>query len=173
MTKVVTAIVTIDFVWLLLCYANGSAWRFKVALNFFLWTWRLLQFYRTIADPFNIFGICLTHLLTAKSKAVPLHAMQALGGGRYSSYSFPFSAVDRGKWSASLPVRALPPGKGPPVPIVQEAGWASEPVWTQRKNPLPLPGTEPWSPVVQPVAKHCSDRGTRLSLLSAFVVKTS
>jgi hypothetical protein len=24
------------------------------------------------------------------------------------------------------------PGKGPPVPIVQEAGWASEPVWTQR-----------------------------------------
>jgi hypothetical protein len=27
---------------------------------------------------------------------------------------------------------ALPPGKGPPVPIVQEAGWAPEPVWTQR-----------------------------------------
>jgi hypothetical protein len=25
----------------------------------------------------------------------------------------------------------LPPGKGPPVPIVQEAGRASEPVWTQ------------------------------------------
>jgi hypothetical protein len=28
--------------------------------------------------------------------------------------------------------RALPPGKGPPVPIVQEAGWETEPVWTQR-----------------------------------------
>jgi hypothetical protein len=27
---------------------------------------------------------------------------------------------------------ALNPGKGPPVPIVQAAGWASEPVWTQR-----------------------------------------
>jgi hypothetical protein len=27
---------------------------------------------------------------------------------------------------------ALCLGKGPPVPIVQEAGWASEPVWTQR-----------------------------------------
>jgi hypothetical protein len=26
----------------------------------------------------------------------------------------------------------LPLGKGPPVPIVQEAGWAPEPVWTQR-----------------------------------------
>jgi hypothetical protein len=24
------------------------------------------------------------------------------------------------------------PAKGPPVPIVQEAGWAPEPVWTQR-----------------------------------------
>jgi hypothetical protein len=23
-------------------------------------------------------------------------------------------------------------GKGPPVPIVQEVGWAPEPVWTQR-----------------------------------------
>jgi len=27
-----------------------------------------------------------------------------------------------GEWSASRPGRALPPGKGPPVPIVQEAG---------------------------------------------------
>jgi hypothetical protein len=27
---------------------------------------------------------------------------------------------------------ALPPGKGSPVPIGQEAGWAPEPVWTQR-----------------------------------------
>jgi len=30
------------------------------------------------------------------------------------------------------PATLLPPGKGPPVPIVQEAGWAPEPVWTQR-----------------------------------------
>jgi hypothetical protein len=36
-----------------------------------------------------------------------------------------------GEWSASRPGRALPPGKGPPVPIVQKAGWAPEPVWTQ------------------------------------------
>jgi hypothetical protein len=28
--------------------------------------------------------------------------------------------------------RALPPGKGPPVIIAEEAGWAPEPVWTQR-----------------------------------------
>jgi hypothetical protein len=59
--------------------------------------------------------------------------MQALEGERrYSSYSFTISALDGGEWSASRPGRALPPGKEPPVPIVQEAGWAPEPVWTQR-----------------------------------------
>jgi hypothetical protein len=30
------------------------------------------------------------------------------------------------------PAALLPPGKGPPVPIVQEAGWAPEPVWARR-----------------------------------------
>jgi hypothetical protein len=30
------------------------------------------------------------------------------------------------------PAALFPPGEGPPVPIVQEAEWASEPVWTQR-----------------------------------------
>jgi hypothetical protein len=50
----------------------------------------------------------------------------------YSSYSFTTSSLDGGEWSASRPSRALPPGKGPLVPIGQEAGWASEPVWIQR-----------------------------------------
>jgi hypothetical protein len=54
-----------------------------------------------------------------------------LGERRYSSYSFTTSALDGGEWSASRPDRALPPRKGPPVPIVQEAGWAPEPVWTR------------------------------------------
>jgi hypothetical protein len=67
-----------------------------------------------------------------KGKAVPLHAMEALGGRRYSSYSFTTSALDWGEWSASRPGRALPPGKEPPVPIGEEAGWAPEPIWTQR-----------------------------------------
>jgi hypothetical protein len=30
------------------------------------------------------------------------------------------------------PAELLPQGKGPPEPIGQEAGWAPEPVWTQR-----------------------------------------
>jgi hypothetical protein len=56
----------------------------------------------------------------------------AWGERRYSSYSYLTSALDGGEWSASRPGRALPPGKGPAVPIGQEAGWAPEPVWTQR-----------------------------------------
>jgi hypothetical protein len=55
-----------------------------------------------------------------------------LGGEEYRSYSYSTSALDGGEWSASRLGRALPPEKGPPVPIVQEAGWAPEPVWTKR-----------------------------------------
>jgi hypothetical protein len=55
-----------------------------------------------------------------------------LGERRYSSYSFSTSALDGGEWSASRPGRALAQGEGTLVPILQEAGWAPEPVWTQR-----------------------------------------
>jgi hypothetical protein len=51
---------------------------------------------------------------------------------RYNSYSFTTSALGGGQWSVSRPGRALTPGKGPPVTIVQEAGWVPEPVWKQR-----------------------------------------
>jgi hypothetical protein len=68
---------------------------------------------------------------TGKSKAVPLHAMVAHGGDR-SRPPTHSSALDGSEWSASRPGRALHPGKRYPIPIVQESGWASEPVWTQR-----------------------------------------
>jgi hypothetical protein len=48
----------------------------------------------------------------------------------------------------------LPPGKVPPVPIGHEAGWAPEPVWTQRieeKILCPRRGSNPDRQVVQPV----------------------
>jgi hypothetical protein len=46
------------------------------------------------------------------------------------------------------PAALLPPGKGHPVPIVQEAGWAPEPVWTQRieEKSFAPPGIEPRLP---------------------------
>jgi hypothetical protein len=61
-----------------------------------------------------------------------------LGERSYSSYSFSTSALDGGEWSALRPGRALSPGKRPPVPIVQEAGWAPEPVWTERIEEIPF-----------------------------------
>jgi hypothetical protein len=68
----------------------------------------------------------------AKSKAVPLHDIKARGGEDIYLLLIHDLGIRRGEWSASRPGRALPPGKGPPVPIVPEAGWAPEPVWTQR-----------------------------------------
>jgi hypothetical protein len=55
------------------------------------------------------------------------------------------------------PAALLPPRKGPPVPIGQEAGWAPEPVWTQRleeKSFAPAEDRNPIAPVVQPVVRH-------------------
>jgi hypothetical protein len=52
------------------------------------------------------------------------------------------------------------PGKGPPVPIVQEAGWAPEPVWKQRLEEKLFRfcrGSNLDRPVVQPVARHYTD----------------
>jgi hypothetical protein len=54
--------------------------------------------------------------------------MEAQEGEEYSSYLFMTSTLDGGEWSASRHGRTLPLGKGPPVPIGQEAGWASQPV---------------------------------------------
>ena len=43
--------------------------------------------------------------------------------------------LDGGGWSAPRPDR-FTPGKDP-VPIVQEAGWAPQPVWTDAENLAP------------------------------------
>jgi hypothetical protein len=89
--------------------------------------WTSLSLYISVSNSF---------LQTAVSHWLKLShytPRRSLGGEDvYSSYSFMTSALDGGEWSASRPSHALPPGKGPPVPIVQEAGWTSEPVWTQR-----------------------------------------
>jgi hypothetical protein len=89
--------------------------------------------------------------------------MEALGGERrYSSYSFSTSALDGGEWSASRPGRAFTPGQGPQVPIVQEAGCAPEPVWTQRIEEKSFAPAGDRSPVVQPVVRLYTDWATRL-----------
>jgi hypothetical protein len=81
--------------------------------------------------------------------------MEAHGGERrYSSYSYLTSALDGGEWSASCPGRALPPGKGPPVPIEQEAGWAPEPVWMQGLEEKFSAPAGDRTLIVQPVVRH-------------------
>jgi hypothetical protein len=49
-------------------------------------------------------------ILSYRSKAIPLHAMQALRG-REVIYSFLISALDRGEWSVLCLGRTLPPRK--------------------------------------------------------------
>jgi hypothetical protein len=80
----------------------------------------------------------------------------AWGERRCSSYSFSTSALDGVSGQRHAPAALLPPGKGPPVPVVQEAGWASEPVWTQRIEEKSLAPAGDRSPVVQPVVRHCT-----------------
>jgi hypothetical protein len=79
------------------------------------------------SDPHRKHCAC-THVSNTEKSSPSTRHGGAWGERRYSSYSFTTSALDRGEWSASRPGRSLPPVKGPPVPIVQEAGWAPEPV---------------------------------------------
>jgi hypothetical protein len=67
-------------------------------------------------------------------KVILLHSMEAHGGRRCCSYSFLTSALDGGEWSASCHSCALPLGKGTPVLIAQEAGWAPESVCPCRES---------------------------------------
>jgi hypothetical protein len=93
---------------------------------------------------------------------VPLRSIEAhFGDMRYSSYSLLSSALEGAEWSASRPGRALPPGKEPPVPIVQEAGWAPEPVWTQRLEGKSSASVGDRTPAVQPVVRHYTDWAIR------------
>jgi hypothetical protein len=44
---------------------------------------------------------------------------------------------------------ALCPGESNPVPIVQEAGWVSEPVWTQRVEEKFFAPAGDWTPIAR------------------------
>jgi hypothetical protein len=99
--------------------------------------------------------------LPYKGKAVPLRSIEAhLGDRRYSSYSFLSSTIEGGEWSASRPGRALPPGKEPPVPTVQEAGWAPEPVWMQRLEEKSSASVGDRTPAFRSVVRHYTDWAT-------------
>jgi hypothetical protein len=73
--------------------------------------------------------------------------------------------------SASRPGRALAPGKGPPVPNVLEAGWAPEPVWTERLQEKPFAPAGDRTSIVQSVARHYTDWATPASLQCHMTIK--
>jgi hypothetical protein len=102
-------------------------------------------------------------------RAVPQNAMEALGGREGTAPLILDLGIRWGEWSTSHPGRALAPGKGPPVPIVQEAGWTSEPVCSLRleeKSFFLCRGSNLDRPVVQSVARQYTDWATRLTLSS-------
>jgi hypothetical protein len=70
------------------------------------------------------------------------------------------SALDGGEWSASCPSRTLPPGKGHLVPIAQEAGWAPEPVWTQRLEEKSFASAGNRTPIARSIVRHYTDWAT-------------
>jgi hypothetical protein len=82
--------------------------------------------------------------IKSKSKAVPLHAMEALWGERrYSSYSFTTSALDGVSGQHHAPAALYPR-----YPFYRRLGGPQSRSGHRgyRKNPLPRPGIEPRSP---------------------------
>jgi hypothetical protein len=55
------------------------------------------------------------------------------------------------------PAALYPRVKDPPVPTVQEAGWAPEPVWTHRIEKKSSASVGDRTPVVQSVVTHYTD----------------
>ena len=74
------------------------------------------------------------------------------GKQSYSSTLSLTSTLDGDGWSTPRPGRFTP--RKDPVPIVLEAGWVPELVWTGAENLAPL-GFDPRS--VQPVASRYTD----------------
>jgi hypothetical protein len=111
----------------------------------------------------------------SKAKKVKLSRYtpwRRLGERRYSLYSSLTSALDRSEWSASRPGRALPPGKGPTVPIGQGAGWAPEPVWTQRLEEKSSASVGDRTPVVQSVVSHYTNWATPAACTMSLIENT-
>jgi hypothetical protein len=108
-----------------------------------------------IKSKFGISNVTIIHTVKVK---LPHHRHAGdKGERRYSSYSFLTSALDGSEWSASQPGCSLPPGKGPLVPTVQEAGWASEVVWTERLEEKFFASARNPTPVTQSIARHYTD----------------
>jgi hypothetical protein len=84
------------------------------------------------------------------------HHAGAKGEMRYSSYSFLTTTLDGMSGQRHVPA-ALYPRKRTPVPIEQEAEWASELVCTQRLEEKFFAPAWERIPVVQSIVRHYID----------------
>jgi hypothetical protein len=113
-----------------------------------------------------------TQPLTEMSKVYPCTGTEALYRpyGPWGSTGIALLFLDYGTrwgWGVSVTPRSLfTPGKDP-VPIVQEAGWATGPVWRGTENLVP-PGFDPRT--VQPLASRYTDWATRLTNRNEYQV---
>jgi hypothetical protein len=103
-------------------------------------------------------SFCIIFLPDDEGKAIPLHAMEALGGRGYiAPNSFPTSALDGGEWSASRPGRAFTPEERTPGTqctggwVGPRAGLDTE---ARGKILCPCRWSNPDLTVVQPVVRH-------------------
>jgi hypothetical protein len=84
-----------------------------------------------------------------------------MGGLEVQLYSFTTLALEGGGWSMPCPCCFTP--RKNPLPILQQAGWVSRPVWTVHKN-SPTPGFK--SQTIQHIVSRCTDYIT-LAAISA------
>jgi hypothetical protein len=73
------------------------------------------------------------------------------------------STLEGVRGQSHAPAELYPRGKDSTVPIGQEAGWSPDPVWTQRLEEKTLclrRSSNLDRPVVQSVARHCTDLAT-------------
>ena len=75
-----------------------------------------------------------SRLCGKKSKVRPTTGHKAQGGGVKVYLSSFFILSARWEYKVNATPRPLHPWEREPVPIVQEAGWAPEPVWTGAEN---------------------------------------
>jgi hypothetical protein len=93
-----------------------------------------------------------------KSHYTPLRRLEEW---RYSSYSFPNSALDEGEWSASRPGRALPRRKDPRYPLYRRLGG------TQRLEEKSFAPAGDRTQIAQPVVRHYTTWANPAPLLEA------
>jgi hypothetical protein len=93
-------------------------------------------------------------IVSKSKKFVPQPPWIRQRGRSFSLYSFLTWTLD-GMSDQRRP--CFSPGKAPPVPIGLEAGWAPEPVWTQRLEEQFFASAGDRTPFVQALVRHFTD----------------